>query len=67
MMFTNENDGYDAADNTYGCWKLATRMLRLDEIKAGRAMPRLDDAEEMEVAREAGFQIIEASAHRRSA
>jgi hypothetical protein len=23
---------YDADANAYGCWKLATRMLRLDEI-----------------------------------
>lgn len=66
-MFTHENDGYDASDNAYGCWKLATRMLRLDAIRAGKAMPNLDDAEEMEAAKQAGFQIVEASAHRRSA
>jgi len=66
-MITNENDGYDAADNAYGCYKLAIRTLRLEGIRAGRITPRIDDAEEMEVAREAGFHVIEASAHRRSA
>ena len=67
MSFTNEADGYDAADNSYGCWKLAMRMLRLDAIKSGKATPNLSDPEEMEVARQAGFHIIEAHTHRRSA
>lgn len=67
MSFANDNDGYDASDNAYGCWKLATRMLRLDAIKSGRASPNLDDAEELEVARQAGFQIVQAECHRRSA
>jgi len=56
-MITKENDGYDAEANAYGCWKLAIRSMRLDEIRAGRATPRTDDAEEMEAAREAGFQV----------
>lgn len=66
-MITNDNDGYDADANAYGCWKLAIRSMRLDAIKSGKAMPRVDDPEEMEVAREAGFQIVQAEAHRRSA
>lgn len=65
-MIAND-DGYDASDNAYGCWKLAIRSMRLDAIRAGKAMPNLDDVEEMEVARQAGFQVIEASVHRRSA
>lgn len=67
MNTAKDNDGYDAEANAYGCWKLAIRAMRLDEIRAGRATPRTDDLEEMEVAREAGFQVVEASAHRRSA
>ena len=66
-MITNDNDDYNAEANAYGCWKLAIRELRLDEIRAGRATPRIDDAEEMEVAREAGFQFVDAQTHRRSA
>lgn len=53
----NDNDGYDAEANSYGCWKLAIRTLRLEKIRAGEAVPRPDDQEEMEVAREAGFKI----------
>lgn len=67
MTFTNETDGYDAAENGAKCYTLAIRMLRLEGIKQGKFQPRLDDAEEMEAAREAGFQVVEASAHRRSA
>jgi hypothetical protein len=67
MSITNEADGYDAADNSYGCWKLAMRMLRFDAIKAGKATPNLSDPEELEVAKQAGFQIVQAEAHRRSA
>jgi len=67
MNITNEPDTYNAADNAYGCWKLAIRSMRLDEIRAGRATPRTDDAEEMEIARQAGFQIVQAECHRRSA
>jgi hypothetical protein len=44
----NDNDGYNAEANAYECWKLAIRSMRLDEIRAGRATPRTDDAEEME-------------------
>jgi len=58
-----ENDDYNAEANAYECWKLAIRSMRLDEIRAGRATPRTDDLEEMEVAREAGFQIVQAEAH----
>lgn len=67
MKITNDNDSYDASANAYGCWKLAIRSMRLDAIRAGKAMPCLDDPEEMEVARQAGFQIVQAEAHRRSA
>lgn len=64
---TNENDGYDAAENGAKCYTLAIRSIRLEEIKAGRLMPRPDDPEEMEVARQAGFLIVQAEHHRRSA
>lgn len=67
MNITDDNDTYDANDNAYACWKLAIRSMRLDAIRAGKAMPSLDDAEEMEVARQAGFQIVQAECHRRSA
>jgi hypothetical protein len=66
-MITNDNDGYNAEANSYECWKLAIRSMRLDEIRAGRATPRTDDPEEMEAAREAGFKIVDAQTHRRSA
>jgi len=64
---TSENDGYDAAENGAKCYTLAIRMLRLEGIKQGKFSPRLDDQEEMEAAREAGFQIVQAEYHRRSA
>jgi hypothetical protein len=67
MSFTSETDGYDAADNTFKCYSLGIRTMRLEGIKAGRLTPRLDDPEELEVARQAGFHIIEAHTHRRSA
>jgi len=67
MSCLEESDDYNAEANAYGCWKLAIRSMRLDEIRAGRATPRVDDVEEMEVAREAGFQIVDAQTHRRSA
>lgn len=67
MKITNDNDTYNADDNAYGCWKLAIRSMRLDAIRAGKAMPNLDDVEEMEVARQAGFMIVDAQTHRRSA
>ena len=67
MSFTSETDGYDAADNTFKCYSLGIRTMRLEGIKAGRLAPRLDDPEELEVARQAGFQIVQAEAHRRSA
>jgi hypothetical protein len=66
-MITNDSDGYDAAENGAKCYTLAIRMLRLEGIRAGRFAPRLDDPEEMEAAREAGFQIVQAEHHRRSA
>lgn len=66
-MITNENDGYDAADNTFQSYAYGIRMMRLDGISAGRISPRLDDEEELEVARQAGFQIVQAECHRRSA
>ena len=62
-----DNDGYDAADNGAKCYNLAIRMLRLEGIRAGKLSPRLDDPEEMEAAREAGFHVVEAQTHRRSA
>ena len=64
---TIEDDGYDAAKNSYGCWELWRREMRLEGIRAGKFSPRLDDTEEMEAAREAGFMIVQAEAHRRSA
>lgn len=67
MSCLEESDDYNAEANAYECWKLAIRAMRLDEIRAGRATPRADDPEEMEVARQAGFQIVQASTHRRSA
>lgn len=62
-----DNDGYDAADNGAKCYNLAIRMLRLEGIRAGKLSPRLDDQEEMEAAKQAGFQIVQAEHHRRSA
>jgi len=67
MSCLEESDGYNAEANAYGCWKLAIRLMRLDEIRAGRATPRMDDPEEMEAAREAGFKFVDAQTHRRSA
>ncbi len=67
MSITSETDGYDAADNSAKCYSLAIRMLRLEGIRAGRLSSRTDDPEEMEVARKAGFQIVQAEPHRRSA
>jgi hypothetical protein len=67
MSFTSETDGYDAADNTFKCYSLGIRTMRLEAIKAGKATPNLNDEEELEVARQAGFLIVQAEHHRRSA
>lgn len=67
MTILNENDNYDAADNGTKCYNYAIRMIRLQKIKEGELSPNLDDPEEMETARQAGFQIVHASVHRRSA
>lgn len=66
MTATND-DGYDATDNGTKCYGLALRELRLQGIRAGKYNPNPDDEEEMEAAREGGFQIVQAEAHRRSA
>ena len=50
MTFTNDNDGYDAADNGAKCYTLAIRTRRLEKIRTGELMPRMDDAEELEAA-----------------
>lgn len=60
-------DEYDADDNGAKCYGLALRQIRLQGIRNGKYIPNPQDEEEMEVAREAGFQIVQASTHRRSA
>lgn len=67
MTATNVNDGYDADDNGTKCYGLALRELRLQGIRLGKYNPNPDDEEEMEAAREGGFQIVQAECHRRSA
>lgn len=63
----NETDNYDAADNGAKCYNLAILMIRLEKIRSGEVEPRLDDPEEVQAAREGGFQIVQAECHRRSA
>lgn len=67
MTISNENDNYDAADNGAKCYNLAVRMIRLERIRSGKTEPNLSDPEEVEAAREGGFQIVQAEHHRRSA
>lgn len=67
MTFTNDNGGYDATDNGMKCHGLALRELRLQGIRSGKYNPNPDDDEEMEAAREGGFQIVQPEHHRRSA
>ena len=67
MTATNDNDGYDADDNGTKCYGLALRELRLQGIRVGKYNPNPDDEEEMEAAREGGFQIVYPEHHRRSA
>lgn len=60
-------DAYDPSADFWGSWALAVRCRRLDLIREGKAEPDLDDEEEVQVALEAGFQIVRAEHHRRSA
>jgi hypothetical protein len=50
-----------------GCGEMDDQVSRLRAIAARMASPNLDNPEELEVARQAGFQIVQAEAHRRSA
>lgn len=67
MRISSDNDEYDAANNGAKCYSLAIRSIRLQKIKAGELAPRLDDPEELGIARQSGFQIVQAEYHRRSA
>lgn len=63
----SELHDYDAELNGAKCYNLAIRMIRMQKIRAGELTPRTDDPEEMEAAREGGFQIVQPEHHRRSA
>lgn len=67
MRISSDNDEYDAANNGEKCYSLAIRSIRLQKIRAGQLAPRVDDPEELEAAKEGGFQIVQAECHRRSA
>lgn len=63
----SESNNYDPTDNGVKCYNLAIRTLRLNGISEGRFEPDLDDEEEVQVALEAGFKIVRAECHRKSA
>lgn len=65
--FLMAEDTYDPLDNAFKSYSVAIRALRLQGIREGKLEPRLDDEEEVAVAVEAGFKIVQASHHRRSA
>jgi hypothetical protein len=50
-----------------GCGEMDDQVSQLRAIAARMASPNRNDPEELEAAREAGFQIVQAEHHRRSA
>ena len=59
-------DNYDADKNSFGCYAVAIRALRLEGVRAGSFRPNLDDPEEVAAALEQGFLIVQPVAHRAS-
>ena len=57
---------YDAADNSAKCYALALKEIRLNLIRAGKAMPRADHPEEIQAAREGCLIVVDPVAHRAS-